>query len=64
MENMLNNKRAISLILFLLYLGSVWIAAQETPRQYITYKTVEDLKIDGLGTNMEKYMRNPAIIWV
>jgi len=49
MENMLNNKRAISLILFLLYVGSVWVVAQEIPRQYIAYKAVEDLKIDGLG---------------
>ena len=46
---MLNNKRTISLILFLLYVGSVWVVAQEVPRHYITYKAVEDLKIDGLG---------------
>lgn len=49
MKNMLNNKRTIGLILFLLYVGSVWVVAQEVPRQYITYKAVEDLKIDGLG---------------
>ena len=49
MENMLNNKRTISLILFLLYVGSAWVVAQEVPRQYITYKAVEDLKIDGIG---------------
>ncbi len=49
MENALNNKRTISLILFLLYVGSVWVASQEIPRQYITYKAIEELKIDGLA---------------
>ena len=49
MENVLNHKRTLSLILFLLYLGSAWLTAQEIPRQYITYKAIEELNIDGLG---------------
>ncbi|MBT8302788.1 MAG: carbohydrate-binding family 9-like protein [Maribacter sp.] len=45
---MLNNKRTIGLLLFLFYVGSLWVAAQEIPRQYITYKAIDNIKIDGI----------------
>lgn len=48
MESMLGNKKSINLLLFLLYLGSVGVAAQKVPRQYITYKTIDEIQIDGL----------------
>ncbi|MBT8307010.1 MAG: carbohydrate-binding family 9-like protein [Maribacter sp.] len=49
MENVLSNKRTISIILFLLYLGTAWLAAQEPPRTYIAHKTLDELIIDGHG---------------
>ena len=49
MEHSLNSKKVISLILFLLYLGCVWLVAQEPPRAYIAYKALDELQIDGLG---------------
>ncbi|MCL6274659.1 carbohydrate-binding family 9-like protein [Muricauda sp. 2012CJ35-5] len=41
------NRKAISFILFFLYLGCIALAAQETPRQYVAYRTTEKLNIDG-----------------
>ncbi|MGB5500250.1 MAG: carbohydrate-binding family 9-like protein [Maribacter sp.] len=58
MENKLNYKRTISLLLFLLYLGSLRLAAQETPRTYITYKAIDELKIDGLA-NESSWQKAP-----
>lgn len=47
MNRYLDNKKIASLVLFLLYVGCVWLASQESPRQYITYKTIDELSIDG-----------------
>ena len=49
MNRYLDNKKIVSLVLFLLYVGCVWLAAQESPRHYITYKTIDELTIDGNG---------------
>ena len=52
MNRYLDNKKIVSLILFLLYAGCVWLASQETPRKYITYKAIDALNIDGLGNEV------------
>ena len=56
MNNFFDNKKIVSLILFILYVGCVWVAAQEVPRSHIAYKSIDELKIDGLGneTSWEK----------
>jgi len=49
MEKYLKNKKTLSLILFLLYIGCILMVAQETaPRTYITFKALETLEIDGM----------------
>ncbi|MGB5434269.1 MAG: carbohydrate-binding family 9-like protein [Maribacter sp.] len=47
MNRYLDNKKIVSLVLFLLYAGCVWLAAQESPRHYITYKAIDQINIDG-----------------
>lgn len=56
MNNFFDNKKIVSLILFILYVGCVWVAAQEVPRSHIAYKSIDELNIDGLGneTSWEK----------
>ena len=49
MNRYLDNKKIVSLILFVLYVGTIYVAAQETPRTYITYKSINELAIDGLA---------------
>ena len=48
MNRYLDQKKIVSLILFLLYAGCVWLVAQESPRHYITYKAIDRINIDGL----------------
>lgn len=45
--SMEKNKKLISLILFLLYIGCIILCAQETPRKYIAYQVVDSINIDG-----------------
>ncbi len=49
-------KRLISLILFLLYLGCIFLVAQNTPRTYVVHKALDAIKIDGVAneTSWEK----------
>ena len=49
MLNSLKNKKIVSLILFLLYLGCMFLLAQNTPRSYIALKASGDIKIDGIA---------------
>lgn len=58
MNRYLDNKRIISLILFLVYAGCVWLVAQETPRTYIAYKATTELMIDGLS-NENSWQKAP-----
>ncbi len=46
-NSMEKNKKLISLILFLLYIGCIILCAQETPRKYIAYQAVDSISIDG-----------------
>lgn len=46
----LKTKKAIALLLFLLYLGAISLMAQETPRSYIAENTLENISIDGKMT--------------
>ncbi|WP_405410791.1 carbohydrate-binding family 9-like protein [Maribacter sp. Asnod1-A12] len=46
-KNSLKSKKAIALLLFLLYLGSISLAAQEIPKTYVVQNTNEDIQIDG-----------------
>ena len=43
----LKTKKAIALLLFLLYLGAISLMAQETPRSFIAENTLENISIDG-----------------
>lgn len=45
---MLIYKRCCGFLLFLFMLGT-WAVAQQIPRQYITYKAIDEIKIDGIG---------------
>ncbi|MEL6304285.1 MAG: carbohydrate-binding family 9-like protein, partial [Bacteroidota bacterium] len=47
MEETGKPKKWISLVLFLLYLGSMLLVAQETPKTYIVFKTTEAVVVDG-----------------
>ena len=47
MEDSGKPKKWISLILFLLYLGSMFLVAQEPPKTYIAFKTENTMLIDG-----------------
>ena len=47
MEDSGKPKKWISLILFLLYLGSMLLVAQEPPKTYIAFKTENTMLIDG-----------------
>ncbi|MEL6976422.1 MAG: carbohydrate-binding family 9-like protein [Bacteroidota bacterium] len=47
MEETGKPKKWISLVLFLLYLGSMLLVAQETPKTYIAFKTTEAVVVDG-----------------
>lgn len=49
MNRYLDNKKIVSFLLFLLYVGCVWMAAQEIPRTHIAFKSIDEIKIDGLG---------------
>ncbi len=46
-DKSLKRIRTASLILFLLYMGCIQLAAQETPRKYVALKTTDTLTIDG-----------------
>lgn len=46
-DESLKRVKTISLILFLLYMGCIQLAGQETPRKYVALKTSEALSIDG-----------------
>lgn len=41
------HKKIISLILFFLYIGCIFLCAQEKPRSYIAYQTMDSITIDG-----------------
>ena len=43
----LKAKKAVALLLFMLYLGAISMLAQETPRTYVAHNTIENIKIDG-----------------
>lgn len=64
MNRYLDHKKIISLVLFLLYAGCVWLAAQESPRHYITYKAIDQINIDGLDqeTSWQKAPWSDAFI--
>lgn len=43
----LKAKKAVALLLFMLYLGAISMLAQEKPRTYVAHNTIENIKIDG-----------------
>ncbi|MBD0779047.1 carbohydrate-binding family 9-like protein [Maribacter sp. ANRC-HE7] len=48
MNRYLDTKKIISLILFVLYMGPVWLVAQETPRKYVSFKAIDGIQVDGM----------------
>lgn len=48
MNRYLDTKKVISLILFILYMGSVWLVAQEAPRKYVSFKAIDGIQVDGV----------------
>ena len=61
MNRYLDQKKIVSLILFLLYAGCVWLVAQESPRHYITYKAIDRINIDGLDHEASWQRRRGAM---
>lgn len=48
MENYFEkHKKLISFILFFLYVGCILLCAQETPRKYVAYHTMDSITVDG-----------------
>jgi hypothetical protein len=45
--NSIKTKKTVAIVLFLLYIGSISLLAQNTPQTYVAQKTSETLIIDG-----------------
>jgi len=45
--NSIKTKKTVAIVLFLLYIGSISLLAQNTPQNYVAQKTSETLIIDG-----------------
>jgi hypothetical protein len=45
--NSIKTKKTVAILLFLLYIGSISLLAQNTPQTYVAQKTSETLIIDG-----------------
>jgi cellulose/xylan binding protein with CBM9 domain len=58
MKKSLNHKNNKSLVLFIACMGMFWLTAQKVPRQYIAFKAIEALKIDG-ATNEVSWEKAP-----
>lgn len=46
-KNSLKTKKALAFLLFVLYLGSIALMAQMTPRTYVAQNTIQSIVIDG-----------------
>lgn len=52
MKESLNHKKNKGVILFISCMAMFWLTAQKAPRQYIAFKAIEELKIDGVANEV------------